>query len=251
MTRKPAPVPFLTRPRILIFDVNETMLDLLPLKQRVNDLLGSQDGATLWFSSMLHHSLVMTVSEEHADLTEIGIATLQMVAQGRGIEVGADEAAEVLSAMRELPAYPDVIPALERLRTAGYRLAALSNSPVDGLAAQLANAGLTEHFECQLSVDPTRRFKPHRTVYLWASETLEVAAADCMLVAAHGWDVAGAKWAGMRSAFVERPGQHRFPLDEPPDLVASDFARLADALIAMPHDLQSLNGRAPAAEPFG
>lgn len=62
------------------------------------------------------------------------------------------------------------------------------------------------------------RFKPDRLVYEWAARQMGVELPDCMLVAAHGWDVAGAQWAGMRSAFVAREGQQKFPLAEAPEI---------------------------------
>jgi 2-haloacid dehalogenase len=51
-----------------------------------------------------------------------------------------------------------------------------------------------------------------------------------MLVAAHGWDVAGAKWAGLQTAFVERPGQQLFPLGPAPDMHVADLSALVKAL---------------------
>ncbi len=74
------------------------------------------------------------------------------------------------------------------------------------------------------------RFKPDRSVYEWGAREMGVAPADCMLVAAHGWDVAGAQWAGMRSAFIARAGQQKFPLAEPPEIDVADLAALAQKL---------------------
>lgn len=61
---------------------------------------------------------------------------------------------------------------------------------------------------------------------------MQVAPNDSMLVAAHGWDVAGASWAGMQTAFIARPGQQIFPLALPPDIETLDLVGLADALDA-------------------
>lgn len=219
-----------SRPRVLLFDVNETLLDLTPLKQSVNGLLRDESGATLWFSMMLHHSLVMTVSDRHADLMDVGAAVLQMLARNRGIALGTGEARQVLSAMRSLPPHPDVLPALERLQRVGYRLATLTNSSTAGVKTQLEHASLAGFFEQQLSVETPQLFKPHRAVYAWAAEAMAVAPSECMLVAAHGWDVAGAKWAGLQTAFIARAGQQTFPLAEPADIDVAEFSALADAL---------------------
>lgn len=116
-----------------------------------------------------------------------------MLARNRGITLTATQAKQVLSVMRSLPAHPDVAPALERLKRAGYRLATLTNSSTAGVRAQLEYAGLTDLFEQQLSVETPRLFKPHQSVYIWGTKAMSVAPGDCMLVAAHGWDVAGAK----------------------------------------------------------
>jgi len=214
-------------PVVLLFDVNETLLDTAPLQQKVGDILLDPHGAKLWFTTMLHYSLVMTASEHYAAFPEIGAATLQMLARNSDIAVSLEDAKAALSVMRTLPAHPDVRPALERLQAKGFRLATLTNSSPSGVQAQLEHAQIARLFERQLSVESVGRFKPHRSVYAWAAAEMGVEPKQCMLVAAHGWDVAGAKWAGMQTAFIAREGQQKFPLAPPPDVDVPDLAALA------------------------
>lgn len=217
-------------PNVLLFDVNETLLDAGPLKQAVGDLLQDPAGGTLWFTTMLHYSLVLTVSDQYAPLPEVGAATLQMLARNSDLQLEEKDARQVLAGMRTLAPHPDVAPALERLKQAGFTLATLTNSSQDGVKAQLQHAGLDRFFDRQLSVDGLRKFKPHREVYQWAAARMGVPPADCMLVAAHGWDVAGASWAGLRSAFIARERQQKYPGAPAPDLDVADLAALASAL---------------------
>lgn len=217
-------------PRVLLFDVNETLLDTAALKQRIGDILLDARAGPLWFTTTLHYSLVMTVNEQHAALHEVGAATLQMLARNADIELGLEDAQAALSLMRSLPAHPDVKPGLQRLKEAGYRLATLTNSSRSGLQAQIEHAGLADLFDRHLSVESTGRFKPHPSVYEWAAREMGVEVGHCMLVAAHGWDVAGAKWAGLQAAFIAREGQQKFPLAPAPDVDAPDLAALADRL---------------------
>lgn len=219
-----------TRPKFLIFDVNETLLDMAPIKQAIDDLLLEPDSSSLWFSTLLHYSLVMSAADRHADFMEIGVAALQMVGRNRDRAIDDADARQLLSGMRRLAPHPDVASALTRLQRAGFRLATLTNSSQASVKAQLDHAGLADFFEKQLSVETPQRFKPHASVYRWAVGELGAQPADCMLVAAHGWDVAGAKWAGLQAAFIARAYQQKFPLAEPPDIDVANFSALADAL---------------------
>jgi 2-haloacid dehalogenase len=142
--------PLTARPSVLFFDVNETLLDLTPVKKQVNDVLRDEGGAALWFSTMLHHSLVMAVSDQYAEFTEVGTAALQMLGRNRDIAIHDNEAKEILGGMRRLKPHADVAPALVRLQRAGFRLAALTNSSQAGVGAQLAFAGLENYFERQM-----------------------------------------------------------------------------------------------------
>ncbi|MBK4737276.1 haloacid dehalogenase type II [Noviherbaspirillum sp. DKR-6] len=218
------------RPKVLLFDVNETLLDIGPLATDINAVLGDKLAAKLWFASMLQHSMVMTVSQQHAALPDIGAAVLQMLAKNANTELSSADAKKMLEPMRRLPPHPDVREGLERLKKAGYRLATLTNSSQSGVKEQIGNSGLTAYFEQLLSVESVEKYKPSMAVYEWAASQMQVEMGQCMLVAAHGWDVAGAKWAGMRTAFIARAGQQLFPLAPLPDYQAADMKALAEQL---------------------
>jgi 2-haloacid dehalogenase len=219
------------RPKVILFDVNETLLDLRPMTEGIGKLLGAgPEAARLWFTTLLQHSLVATVAGKYLDFAEVGAACLRMVAASHGVELSEDAAREAVAPMRSLPPHGDVAPALGRLRDAGFRLFTLTNNSKSAVADQVKNAGLTDYFEALLSVDDVEKYKPHAEVYRWAADRVGADVSGCLLVAAHGWDVAGAKWAGMQSAFVARPGQQAFPLGPTPDITIPSLAELAGEL---------------------
>ena len=117
-----------------------------------------------------------------------------------------------------------------RLRDADYRLVALTNSSKAAVADQMTHAGLTNFFESSLSVEDVGKYKPHADVYRWTAGRAGADVSECLLVAAHGWDVAGAAWAGMRTAFVARPGQQIFPLGPETDIMVPSLAELEGEL---------------------
>lgn len=202
------------KPKVLFFDVNETLLDLTQMKQKVGDALnGRADLLSLWFTTMLQYSLVTTAAGKYEHFGYIGAAALQMVAANNNIKITEKEAREIIvNALRGLPAHPEVKESLTLLKSNGYKLVSFTNSSNEGVKKQFESAGLTDFFDERLSVEDIGKFKPFKETYLWASKKMNIKPEESMLVAAHGWDVAGALWAGWRAAFISRPGQQIFPL---------------------------------------
>ncbi len=189
-------------PKVIIFDVNETLLDLAPLKQSVGKALGGrEDLLPLWFSTMLHYSLVETLSGEYHSFGEIGTAALMMVAETQGIQLQYEEAkTAIVTPLRSLPPHEDVV------------------------------AGLTDLFEHRYTVDSVKKFKPHPDTYRLVLDDLGVAPEEALMVAAHAWDLAGAHHVGLQTAFVSRPGKTLYPHVARPDHVVNDLQELVKRL---------------------
>ena len=220
------------RPKVIFFDVNETLLDLEQMRESVGKALdGKEELLPLWFSTMLHHSLVDTVTERYHGFGEIGVAALMMVAETNGIELSEEDAREaIVPPLRSLPAHPDVKEGLQSLKDQGFRLISFTNSSNKGVATQFENAGLTEFFEAQLSIEDQKIYKPALSSYRWAMEKAGVTPEESMMVAAHGWDIAGIKAAGMTGVFVTRPGKTTYPLAIPADKKVKTITELAEWL---------------------
>ncbi len=214
----------------LFFDVNETLLDTTELNRVVAQRLGDRpERAEAWFTSLLHHSLVESVTGSWHNFGDIAEAVLQMTATRYGITLPADATplADIIAAM---PAHPDVASGLSALQQQGFTLVALTNSSAALAEKQLSSAGLARLFTRILSVEQVQVYKPNLKVYQWAMQEMDQPASQCMMVAAHGWDVGGAKRAGMKTAFVTRKGQALYPLAPAPDLIVSDIGALATKL---------------------
>lgn len=223
------------RPKVLFFDVNETLLDLTSIKPIIaNSLNGNQELLTIWFTTMLQYSLVTSASGQYFSFSDIGAATLQMIALNNGIVISELVAkTTITNAMQSLPAHPDVKPALTALKNNNYKLVAFTNSSKKGVKNQLENANLSLYFDDVLSVEGVKKFKPFTDSYTWASKKIGIKPTESMLIAAHGWDVAGALWANWRAAFISRPGQQLYPLAKKPEFVKPDLLALSKTLIKL------------------
>lgn len=99
-----------TKPKVLFFDVNETLLDLTLMKKQVGEALGGrEDLLSLWFTTMLQYSLVTSASGHYKPFGHIGAAVLQIVAAKNDIRISEDDARKVIiESMQNLPAHPEV-----------------------------------------------------------------------------------------------------------------------------------------------
>lgn len=219
-----------TKP-VLLFDVNETLLDMTPLKNAINTLLEEPMAFKIWFGMVLHHSLVDNCTNQYHDFSTIAAAMLKMTATSLNKTVTDDETKKTLSAIRNLKAYPDVLKGLQLLKENGFRLATLTNSPENALKEQLINSNLTDVFELALSIDTLKKYKPDPQTYKWAADQLDQKPQNIIMIAAHGWDLAGAINAGLLTGFVSREGQSLYSLCDNPTYEAKDIYEMALVLI--------------------
>jgi 2-haloacid dehalogenase len=219
------------RQRIIVFDVNETLLDVGALAPQFQRLFGNAGVAQEWFSNVVLYSQVATIAGPYVDFGTIARAALNMTGGAHGISLAPADQDGILRGLVSLPPHADVRDGLQQLRAAGFRLATLTNSAPAAVEQQLKNAGIGDYFERSFSVDAVRKFKPAAEVYRLVATELKVAPSQLRLVAAHAWDVLGAMRAGCTAAFVARPGKALFPLADTPDIVGPDLRNVADQIV--------------------
>jgi 2-haloacid dehalogenase len=96
------------------------------------------------------------------------------------------ERADLNRVWHRLQPWPDAVSGLERLRRR-YILAPLSNGNLALLTNMAKHAGLP--WDCVLSADLARAYKPNPQVYRMAADLLDLRPDDIMMVAAHQGDL--------------------------------------------------------------
>ena len=190
----------------------------------------NEQAANIWFAELLQYSLVESITGNYADFSEIATAVLKMNSKKYGLQLSNDELKKTLSPISKLKAYEDVKPGLEKLKTAGFQLIAYSNGKPSVLEEQLKFAEIDSYFHEVLSVESVQKYKPHPATYQFAVERSSSNKENCMMVAAHGWDITGAIRAGLRTAFIEREGKFLYPLAADPDISTKNILTLAQEL---------------------
>ena len=211
-------------PAVVIFDVNETLSDLSPLAARFEDAGAPGELLATWFAATLRDGIALAASGSYADFRDVGRANLLQL-------LPTPEAAEhVLDGFAALHVHPDVPDGIRILREADIRIATLTNGAAEIARGLLARAGLEALVERNLDVSAVRRWKPAPDPYLYACSELGVEPAQAVLVAAHPWDVHGARLARLRGAWLDRRGLPYPAVFEPPVWSGRDLPSLARAV---------------------
>ncbi len=195
----------MSRARVVVFDVNETLSDLTPMGQRFADVGAPEPTAKVWFASLLRDGFALTAAGATERFATVGSGALRTVLTGMALTRDLDAAVEhIMSGFRDLAVHTDVPDAVRALAAARTRLVTLTNGSADVADHLFAAAGIRHHFERLLSVDDAGVWKPAPGAYAYAARTCGVDPADMLLVAVHPWDIDGAKRAGLRTAWVNR-----------------------------------------------
>lgn len=218
-------------PKILIFDVNETLLDLSPLKPHFKRIFDDEDAMKQWFLTLLHSSLTVTLADDYKDFSSLAAAALDVVSEQRKVSLKGEDREKILETIKKLPPHAEVAESLERLRSNGFRLFTLTNSPPETLKAQMENSGLLDYFEDIFSVDDTRKFKPAIETYQFAAKKLDIKTNKMRMIAAHDWDIVGAINAGCKTAYIARKGKVYNALYKNSDISGKDLSEVADQIL--------------------
>lgn len=223
----------LVKPSVLVFDVNETLIDFESMHPLFDRIFGEQRVLREWLGHLVMYSMTLTLSGLYKEYYSLGMGLLKMVGDIHGKTVTQDDMEQLRIGMMTMPAHPDVVEGLKQLKAEGYRLVSLTNSPPNPSGkTPLEHAGFADLIEKQYSIHSVQAYKPVARVYHMVAQDLGVPPSACCLVAAHMWDTFGAQSVGFSGALITRKGNAVLNLEgcPLPNYVASDLVGLAAAL---------------------
>jgi 2-haloacid dehalogenase len=217
---------------LIVFDVNETLLDLGTMEPIFERIFGQKDAMRLWFANFIMYSAALTVAGCYVPFTDIGAAVMKMLADTRGIRIGEQDKAELTEKFSTMPPHREVPGALRKLRDAGFRLFTLTDNLLEVQTRQLTHGGIVDLFERRFSADGVKHHKPSREAYAYVEKELSARPSAFCLIACHTWDTLGAVAAGWEAALIKRIGNDVLGVGPQPTLVGNDLNDVADQLIA-------------------
>jgi 2-haloacid dehalogenase len=154
-------------PPLVVFDVNETLLDLTTMEPTFERIFDDKGAMRLWFANLIMYSAALTVAGCYVPFTDIGSAVMKMLADTRSIRIDDADKKELVEKFSTMPPYPEVPAALQKLRSVGFRLFTLTDNLPEVQTRQLEHSGIVDFFERRFSADGVRHHKPSRQAYAY------------------------------------------------------------------------------------
>jgi 2-haloacid dehalogenase len=222
------------RPAALVLDVLDTLFPLAPLEWRFREAGIPRVLMTRWSDHLLRDSFALALTGgDGADRSfeDVVRGALRDIT-GHQIAPSAEDA--IVEGMAGLDPRPEAEAALRAARGAGLRAVVLGNHDDVLPRRLLERAGLLHLVEDVPDARPAAGWKPAPGAYRAAARSLGVPPERLALVTAHGWDVAGARNAGLVTGWSSHL-EGRFPsVFAPPDVSGRDLAETVDGLLALP-----------------
>ncbi|TDD07637.1 haloacid dehalogenase type II [Saccharopolyspora terrae] len=219
------------RPLTVAFDVVETLMSLEPLRPRFADAGLAPELLERWFDRLLRDGMALTLAGDYEPFPAVAAAALRTLARG---DIDDDTVAHVLAGFHDLPAHPDVEPAMRTLSDAGISMICLSNGTAETTARFLQRNELDHHIDQVISVADVHSWKPPVRVYEHALDEIGQAPHEVALVAVHAFDCHGAKRAGLTTGWAGRHEGHYGDVFIPADIVGHDLVDVAQQIAALP-----------------
>jgi 2-haloacid dehalogenase len=222
-------------PRVLVFDVAETLLDLQVLQPLFQRVFGAGAVVDEWFGETILYSETATITNTFVPFGQLGAGVFRMLGHIHNVPISAADVTELGKGLASLPPHPDVPDSLRQLKAAGYRLVTLTDSPVTPGRGPLQAAGLADLFEHQFTAETVRRYKPARQTYQMVAQSTGTRLSELCMVASHPWDLIGARTADCSAALIARSGVAPLivPGTKQPQIIAPTLTEIATRLIEL------------------
>jgi 2-haloacid dehalogenase len=181
-----------------------------------------------WFSKIFGYTWLRTSADQYKSFWQVMEEALRFTTKSMKLELPPEKQHVIMQAFLKLPVWPDVIPALEKLKAQNIRLAFLSNMSEEMLQANMKLNNIDRFFEAAISTDEAKEFKPAKTAYQLGVDKLKLTKDEIAFAAFAGWDAAGASWFGYPTVWVNRLQHPAEELGTAPDATGADMNALVE-----------------------
>jgi 2-haloacid dehalogenase len=207
------------------FDCYGTLIDWnAGIRGQLERLFGVQEAPRLL--ERYHELEPELESESFHTYHEVLTLALEKLAQEEGVQLPEGEGGALARSLPDWPPFPDVPPALAELRDRGWKLALLSNTDRDLIAASQKQLGVP--VDLAIVAEEVGSYKPaHAHWEHFFDATTADRETHVHVAASLVHDIAPARELGLRTVWINRLGEQPEPK---PDRALTDLANLPETL---------------------
>lgn len=211
--------PDLKKIKSIAFDAYGTLFDVHSVIALGEQLFPGQGMAlsNTWRLKQLQYTWQRSLLGRYEDFWKVTEDGLVFAAKSLKLDLDADKRKQLMEAYLSLAPFADVVPGLEQLKEAGFKLAILSNGAPRMLQAAAKSAGVDRLLSRIISVDEIKIYKPSPRVYELATKRLGTPREATGFVSSNAWDAAGAANVGLPTFWINRGKQPMEELGLPAD----------------------------------
>jgi len=191
----------------------------------------SENGKKLnnvWRTKQFEYSWLRTAGNKYKNFWEVTEDALIYAAMETDVALSNQNKKELMEQYLKLNTWADVLPALEALKQNGIRLSFLSNMTSEMLNSSIHYSKTENYFECVISTDNAKTYKPSPIAYQLGIDTLKLKKEEILFVAFAGWDASGAKWFGYPTFWLNRLSTPTEELNAKPDGISKKMNDLVN-----------------------
>ena len=215
---------------LVIFDVNQTMFSLNALKKKFKEFGLKQSLVNNWFLSVLKEGFSSSLSQQFVDFKTIGKNELIKIFLQNNTLYNHKIINSILGEFSNLKVHPDIKTSLKYLKKNKIKIVTLTNGSVLNTKLLLKKNNINNFIDECFSINSFKIWKPAREVYLKTCEKMKIKPGRALMIAAHGWDINGAKLAGLKTAYITRYEKILSDFYYRPDYVGNDSREIIKKL---------------------
>jgi 2-haloacid dehalogenase len=192
-----------------------------PLKELLPNQ--AQELIELWQLKQFSYQWLRVSANKYKNFLEVAKDALDFTLAQHRLPLNDHEKDLIISGYESMHAWPDVLPALQAIKNSGLKTCFLSNMTTKMLEKGIQNSDLANFFDLVISTDEKQIYKPNRAAYRMVVEKLKLQKEEILFVPFAGWDMAGSKWFGFPTFWINRQNALAEKLDEEPDATGTSL----------------------------
>ena len=170
-----------------------------------------------WQSRQFTYQWLRVLGNRYKNFLDVTNDALDFALLQSGLDNHEKERALIMTKYERIQVWPDVIPALEKIKKVGFAVCFLSNMTEKMLNKGIQTSNLKQFFDLVISTDQSRTYKPSPSAYQLGVDQLKIRREEILFAPFAAWDMAGAKWFGYPTFWVNRLNAPSEELDAEPD----------------------------------